>query len=94
MAETAFLQIFLYERLESELPEWVKLPSFQNTAVQPQESLLAEGGIPQLRNQGLCPADSAYPTLRQVREGWGTRSLVVTEKRKRQSFDGASPRLG
>ena len=25
------------------------------------------------------PADSAYPTLRQLREGWGTRALVVTE---------------
>ena len=25
------------------------------------------------------PAHSAYPTLRQQREGWGTRALVVTE---------------
>ena len=27
-------------------------------------------------------------------EMWGTRSLVVTEKRKRRTFDGALPRLG
>ena len=26
-------------------------------------------------------------------EMWGTRGLVVTEKEKRQGFDGASPRL-
>jgi hypothetical protein len=49
----------------------------------PSLALLAKGGIPRLRTRGPCPADSAYPTLRQEREGWGSRSLVVTEKRKK-----------
>jgi len=40
-------------------------------------------------NMGAC---SVYPTLRKKREGWGTRTLVVGRE-KRQSFDGASPRL-
>ena len=37
-------------------------------------------------------AYSASPTLRKEREGWGTRTLVVG-RGKRQTFDGASPRL-
>jgi len=33
--------------------------------------------MPLLCTRNRCPADSAYPALRQEREGWGTRSLVV-----------------
>jgi hypothetical protein len=32
--------------------------------------------------RGFSPAPSVYPTLREEREGWGTRTVVVGEKQK------------
>jgi len=45
-----------------------------------------------MENDRRFRENSAYPTLRKEREGWGIRTLVVGGE-KRQSFDGASPRL-
>ena len=46
-----------------------------------------------LRGKGFGGRVVVSHISQKTSEMWGTRALVVTEKRKRQGFDGASPRL-
>jgi hypothetical protein len=59
---------------------------------------LCEGWDTTALNPKLFPADSAYPTLRKVREGCGTRSLVGAQQAlsalDEASFYGDHDRMG